>query len=69
MTDFIFLGCKIIADGDGSDKIIRYLLLGRRAMTNLDSIFKTTDITFTTKVHVVKAMIFPVVMYGYGGGP
>ena len=66
MTDFIFLGCKIIADGDGSDKIIRYLLLGRRAMTNLDSIFKSRDITLPTKVCLVKAIVFPVVIWMYG---
>ena len=62
--DFIFLGAKIIADGDCSHEIKRRLLLGRKAMTNLDSILKSRDITLPTKV-VVKAMIFPVVMYGY----
>ena len=62
--DFIFLGSKITADGDCSHEIIRYLLLGRKVMTNLDSIFKSRDITFSTKVCLVKAMVFPVVMYG-----
>ena len=61
---FIFLGCKIIADGDCSHEIKRCLLLGRRVMTNLGSIFKSRDITLPTKVHLVKAMVFPVVMYG-----
>ena len=64
VTDFIFLGSKIIADGDCSHEIQRYLLLGRKAMTNLDSILKSRDITLPTKVHLVKAMVFPVVMYG-----
>ena len=64
VTDFIFLGSKITADGDCSHKIKRHLLLGRKAMTNLDSILKSTDVTLLTKVHLVKAMIFPVVMYG-----
>ena len=64
VADFIFLGSKITADGDCSHEIKRHLLLGRKAMTNLDSIFKTRDITLPTKVHLVKAMIFPVVMYG-----
>ena len=64
VTDFIFLGFKITADGDCSHEIKRRLLLGRKAMTNLDSIFKSRDITFLTKVHLVKAMVFPVVMYG-----
>ena len=64
VTDFIFLGSKITADGDYSHEIKRYLLLGRKAMTNLDSILKCRDITFPTKVHIVKAMIFLVVMYG-----
>ena len=63
-TDFIFLGSKITADSDGSHEIKRSLLLGRKVMTNLDSIFKSRDITLPTKVHVVKAMVFPVVMYG-----
>ena len=64
VTDFIFLGSKITADGDCSHEIKRRLLLGRKAMTNLDSILKSRDITLTTKVHLVKAMVFPVVMYG-----
>ena len=64
MTDFIFLGSKITADGDCSHKIKRSLLLGRKVMTNLDSIFKSRDITLPTKVGLVKAMVFPVVMYG-----
>ena len=64
VTDFIFLGSKIIADNDCSHKIKRHLLLGRKVMTNLDSIFKNRDITLPTKVHIVKAMVFPVVMYG-----
>ena len=64
VTDFIFLGSKITADGDCSHEIKRRLLLGRKVMTNLDSILKSRDITLLTKVHLVKAMIFPVVMYG-----
>ena len=64
VADFIFLGCKIIADGDCSHKIKRRLLLGRKVMTNLDSILKSRDITLPTKVRLVKAMVFPVVMYG-----
>ena len=64
VTDFIFLGSKIIVDGDCSHKIKRCLFLGRKAMTNLDSILKSIDITLTTKVHISKAMVFPVVMYG-----
>ena len=64
VTDFIFLGSKIIADGDCSHEIKRRLFLGKKAMTNLDSIFKSRDITLPTKVHLVKAMVFPVVMYG-----
>ena len=64
VADFIFLGSKIIADGDCSHEIKRRLLLGRKVMTNLDSIFKSRDITLPTKVHLVKAMVFPVVMYG-----
>ena len=64
VTDFSFLGSKITADGDYSHEIKRQLLLGRKAMTNLDSIFKSRDITLPTKVHLVKAMVFPVVMYG-----
>ena len=63
-SDFIFLGSKITADGDCSHEIQRCLPLGRRVMTNLDSIFKSRDITLPTKVHLVKAMVFPVVMYG-----
>ena len=63
-SDFIYLGSKINADGDCSHKIKRHVLLGRIAMTNLDSIFKTRDITLLTKVHIVKATVFPVVMYG-----
>ena len=64
VTDFIFLGSKITADGDCSCKIKRHLLLGRKAMTNLDSILKSRDITLPTKVHLVKAVVFSVVMYG-----
>ena len=64
VSDFIFLGSKITADGDCSHEIKRHLLLGRKAMTNLDSILKSRDITLPTKVHLVKAMIFLVVMYG-----
>ena len=64
VTDFIFLGSKITADGDCSQEIKRCLLLGRKVMTNLDSIFKSRDITLLTKVHLVKVMVFPVVMYG-----
>ena len=64
VTDFIFLCSKITADGDCSHEIKRSLLLGRKAMTNLDSILKSTDITFPRKVHLVKAMVFPVVMHG-----
>ena len=64
VTDFIFLGSKITADGDCSQEIKRCLLLGRKAMTNLDSILRNRDITLPTKVHLVKAMVFPVVMYG-----
>ena len=64
MTDFIFLGSKITEDGDCSYEIKRCLLLGREAMTNLDSIFKSRNITLPTKIHLVKAMFFPVVMYG-----
>ena len=63
VSDFIFLGSKITADGDCSHEIKRYLLLGRKVMTNLDSIFKGRDITLPTKVHLVKAMVFLVVMY------
>ena len=64
VTDFIFLGSKITVDGDCSHEIKRRLLLGRKAMTNLDSILKSRDVTLPTKVHLVKAMVFPVVMYG-----
>ena len=64
VTDFIFLGFKITADGDCSHEIKRCLLLGRKAMTNLDSILKSRDIPLPTKVCIVKAMVFPVVMYG-----
>ena len=64
VTDFIFLGSKITADGDCSHEIKRHLHLGRKAMTNLDSILKSRDITLPTKVCLVKAMVFPVVMYG-----
>ena len=64
VIDFIFLGSKITADGDCSHKIKRCLLLGRKAMTNLDSVLKSRDNTLTTKVRLVKAMVFPVVMYG-----
>ena len=64
VTYFIFLGSKITADGDCSHQIKRCLLLGRKAMTNLDSMLKSRDITWPTKVHLVKAMVFPVVMYG-----
>ena len=64
MTDFIFLGSKITADGDCSNEIKRRLLLGRKVMTNLDSILKSSDSTLPTKVYLVKAMVFPVVMYG-----
>ena len=64
VTDFTFLGSKIIADGDNSNEIKRHLLLGRKVMTTLDSIFKSRDITLPTKVRLVKAMVFPVVMYG-----
>ena len=68
MADFIFLGSKITADGDCSHEIKRHLLLGRKVMTNLDSIFKSRDITLPTKVRLVKAMVFPVVMYGWRVG-
>ena len=64
VTDFIFLGSKITADGDCSHEIKRRLFLGRKAMTNLDSILKSRDVTLPTKVRLVKAMVFPVVMYG-----
>ena len=65
VSDFIFLGSKITADGDCSHEIKRRLLLGRKVMTNLDSIIKSKDITLPTKVHIVKAMVFPVVMYRF----
>ena len=64
VTDFIFLGSKITADGDCSHEFKRRLLLGRKVMTNLDSILKSRDITLSSKVHLLKAMVFPVVMYG-----
>ena len=64
MPDFIFLNSKITADGDCSHEIKRLLLLGKKVMTNLDSIFKSRNITLPTKVHLIKAMVFPVVMYG-----
>ena len=65
VSDFIFLGSKITADGDCSHEIKRHLLLGRKAMTNQDSILKSRDITLLTKVHLAKAIVFPVVMYGW----
>ena len=64
VTDFIFLGSKITADGDCIHEIKRHLLLGRKVMTNLDSTLKSREVTLLTKVHLVKAMVFPVVMYG-----
>ena len=64
VTDFIFVGSKITADGDCSHEIKRHLLLGRKVMTNLNSILKSRDITLPTKVHLVKAMVFPVIRYG-----
>ena len=64
VSDFIFWGSKITADGDCSHEIKRRLLLGRKVMSNLDSILKSRDITLSTKIHLVKAMVFPVVMYG-----
>ena len=64
VTDFIFLGSKIIADGDCSHEIKRHLLLGRKAMSDLDSILKSRDVTLPTKVHLVKTMVFPIVTYG-----
>ena len=64
VTDFIFLGSKITADGDCTHEIKRCLLLGRKAMTNLDGILKNRDVTLPTKVHLVKAVVFPIVMYG-----
>ena len=68
VADFIFLGSKIYADGDCSHEIKRHLLLGRKVITNLDSIFKSKDITLSTKTHLVKAMVFPVVMHGCESG-
>ena len=65
MTDFLFFGSKITADGDCSHEIRRPLLLGRKTMTNPESVLKSRDITLPTKVHIVRAMLFPVVMYGY----
>ena len=65
VADFIFLGSKITADGDCSHEIKRHLLLGRKAMTKIDSMLKSKDITLPTKIHLVKAMVFPVVMCGY----
>ena len=65
VTDFFFFGSKITAGGDCSHEIKRHLLLGRKAMTNLDSILKSRDITLPTKIHLVKAMVLPVVMYGF----
>ena len=65
MADFIFLGSKVTEDGDCSHEIKRRLFLGRKVMTNLDNKLKSRDITLSTKVHLVKAMVFPVVMYGY----
>ena len=65
VTDFIFLGSKITEDGDYSHEIKRCLLLGRKAMTNLDSVLKSREVTLPTKIRLVKAMVFPVVMYGY----
>ena len=69
VTDFIFFGSKITADGDYSHEIKRCLLLGRKAMANLDSILENRDITLSAKVHIVKAMVFPVVMYRYESWP
>ena len=69
VIDFIFLGSKITADGDCSHETKRLLLLGRKAITNLDNILKSRDITLPTKVHLVKAMVFPVVIYGCEIGP
>ena len=68
VSDFIFLGFRITADGDCSHEIKRRLLLGRKVMTNLDGIFKSRDVTLLTKVRLVKAMVFPVIMYGCGLG-
>ena len=66
LTDFLFMGSKITEDGDCNHEIKRYLFLGRIAVTNLDSTLKSRDITLLTKVHIIKAMVFPVVMYGCG---
>jgi len=68
VTDFLFLGSKITVDGDCSHEIRRHLLLGRKAMTNLDSVLKSRDVTLPTNVHIVKAMVFPVVTYGWRAG-
>ena len=68
VTDFIFLGSRVTADGDCSHEIKRHLLLGRKVMTNLDSILKTRDITLPTKFCLIRAMVFPVIMYGYESG-
>ena len=68
VSDFVFWGCKITADGDYSHEIKRHLFLGRKVMTNLDSVLKSRDITLSTKVCLVKAMVFPVVMYGCESG-
>ena len=65
VRDFIFLGFKITADGDCSHEVKRHLLLARKVMPNLDSILKSRDVTLPTKVHIVKAMIFPIIMYGW----
>ena len=65
VTDFIFLGSQVTADGDCSHEIKRHLLLGRKGMINLDSALKSRDITLSTNIHLIKAMVFPVVMYGY----
>ena len=69
VTEFLFLGCKITADGDCSHEIRRCLLLGRKTMTNLDSVLKSRDTILLTKVHIVKAMVFPVVIYNLRTGP
>ena len=69
VTDFIFLGSKVISDSDCSHEIKRLLLLERKAMKNINSMLKSRDITLQTMVHLVKAMVFPVVMYGYKSGP
>ena len=69
VTDFIFLGSKITVDGDCSHKIKRHLLLGRKAVTNLDTVLKSKDISLPTKVYMVKAMVFPIAVYGVRVGP